>query len=307
MEFPWNKPQHDKIFISYRRDDTAGHAGRLSDSLSDYFGHDRVYMDVKDIEYAQDYKDAIEESLSVTGALLVVIGDQWCSISDDSGKRRLDDPNDDVSREIKVALDSGRTVLPVLIGDAVMPGPDELPEQLTDLSRRNAISVSDERWHFDVDRLAKVLSIDLPSSAQRKLDFLRLAASLLLIVACTITAIVFAKEVFAMLSAHGTHSWLSTGPSTVEPVFDSLVASLPFAAILGAATMVGFAAPLMEKSKLAWATMYGSYVSTALAFIYFLMFNNEARPQSLTVTFVSGMLIALAMLVLMNLAGFKAK
>lgn len=301
MNLPWTKPQHDKIFISYRRDDTAGHAGRLSDSLSDYFGHDRIYMDVKDIEYAQDYKDAIEESLSVTGALLVVIGDQWCSVSDENGNRRLDDPSDDVSREIQIALESSLTVLPVLIGDAIMPKPDELPERIKGLSRRNAIAISDERWHLDVDRLAKVLSIDVPGSAQRKLDSLRSAASLILIFASVITAIIFAKEIFGVLSDTEGDPWLP------ETHYGSLVASLQFMAILSAGTMVGFAALLMEKSKLAWTAMFASYVSTLLTFGYFLLFNNDERLQSLTVTFVSGILTAMILLVLMNLAGFKAR
>jgi len=38
------------IFISYRRDDARGIAGRLMDTLSDYFGDGRVFRDIEGIE-----------------------------------------------------------------------------------------------------------------------------------------------------------------------------------------------------------------------------------------------------------------
>ena len=37
------------IFISYRRGDSEGYAGRIFDRLQDHFGIDRVFMDVTDI------------------------------------------------------------------------------------------------------------------------------------------------------------------------------------------------------------------------------------------------------------------
>jgi hypothetical protein len=39
-------PAKARIFISYRRRETAGYAGRLYDGLVDHFGSERVFMDV---------------------------------------------------------------------------------------------------------------------------------------------------------------------------------------------------------------------------------------------------------------------
>ncbi len=49
-----------RIFISYRRDDSAAHAGRLYDRLIDHFDQQSVFMDV----------DTIQPSLSPKSGLL---------------------------------------------------------------------------------------------------------------------------------------------------------------------------------------------------------------------------------------------
>jgi hypothetical protein len=127
---------------------------------------------------------------------MVLIGERWSAITDKAGKRRLDDPADYVSREIAAALKSKVPVRPVLIGDATMPRTDELPETLSELTRRNAMTLTDERWDFDVTRLAKVLAIDVPGSvAQRKLNLLQSLALLLLFASGTLATVVFCKAV----------------------------------------------------------------------------------------------------------------
>jgi hypothetical protein len=82
------------IFISYRREDTAGHAGRLYDRLAGHFGERRVFMDIDSIDPGADFVDAIEQSLSGCGAMIAVIGPHWLSVTDDVGDRRLDNPED---------------------------------------------------------------------------------------------------------------------------------------------------------------------------------------------------------------------
>src|SRR5688572_7250381 len=154
----------DRIFINYRRDDSAGFAGRLADSLGAWFGPERIFRDVGGIGYGEDFEQTIDSRLEESGAVVVVIGDHWTTLAGADGQRRLDDPFDYVSREISVALRNGIAVVPVLLGNASMPRAEELPEALKDLAKRNAITVSDERWNFDVERLAKVLSIDVPGS-----------------------------------------------------------------------------------------------------------------------------------------------
>lgn len=79
MVFPWNKPRSDKIFINYRRDDASGFAGRLSDTLANYFGRNRVFRDVTGIDYGHDFSQVIDQKLAESGAVAVLIGEKWCS------------------------------------------------------------------------------------------------------------------------------------------------------------------------------------------------------------------------------------
>lgn len=82
------------IFISYRRDDAEGHAGRLFDDLSGHFGRDAVFMDVAGIKKGLDFRRIIDEHVASCGVLLVIIGKRWLGATDSKGKRRLDEAND---------------------------------------------------------------------------------------------------------------------------------------------------------------------------------------------------------------------
>ena len=92
------------IFISYRRDDTAGHAGRLFDRLAEHFGRERVFMDVDTIQPGQDFAEVIGERVRSSGAVIVLIGKEWLLATDASGDIRLNDPADFVRLEIVSAL-----------------------------------------------------------------------------------------------------------------------------------------------------------------------------------------------------------
>lgn len=168
------RPEDGKIFISYRRSDAQGVAGRLNDSLGAYFGHDRVFRDIEDIAGGADFGDIIHGNLGSADALVVLIGPEWASTTDGDGQRRLMDPDDWVAAEIGAALDSGTPVFPVLIEDTPMPRPEDLPPRLQPLLRRNAVTITDLRWHHDVTRLAKIVALDIPGSvAERRLDLVR--------------------------------------------------------------------------------------------------------------------------------------
>jgi hypothetical protein len=141
------------IFISYRRDDSAGHAGRLFDRLSAHFGDRQVFMDIDHIEPGEDFARAIEEAVGSCEILIALVGRDWLTSRDENGGRRLDNPNDFVRIEIAAALARGVRVIPLLVQGAQMPRPQELPEDLLPLSRRNALELSDARWKYDVDHL----------------------------------------------------------------------------------------------------------------------------------------------------------
>ena len=65
------------IFISYRREDSAGHSGWLFDRLRERFGKDHVFMDVSAIEPDVDFVGAIDSAVGSCDALIVVIGRKW--------------------------------------------------------------------------------------------------------------------------------------------------------------------------------------------------------------------------------------
>jgi TIR domain-containing protein len=144
------------IFINYRREDSAGHAGRLFDGLSSHFAG-RLFMDVDTLEPGVDFVEAIEKAVGSCEALIVVIGREWLTIEDRAGRRRLDDPGDFVRLEVESALARRIRVIPVLVQDTPMPRAEELPASLAPLARRNAIELSDARWAYDVDRLARTI------------------------------------------------------------------------------------------------------------------------------------------------------
>src|SRR5579859_7462419 len=105
------------IFISYRRDDSEGEAGRLFDDLVRSFGEDSVFMDVDGINPGMDFRKAIDDNVASCGVLLAMIGPTWATIKHGDA-RRLDDPNDFVRLEIASALSRNIAVIPVLVHDA---------------------------------------------------------------------------------------------------------------------------------------------------------------------------------------------
>lgn len=144
------------LFLSYRRDDSAGFAGRLADALENAFGAGSVFRDIDDIGPGQDFIHAIESQLREVRAVLVMIGPHWLAVGPD-GKRRLDAPDDFVHLEIKLTLASGKSLIPLLVGGARMPAEADLPPALAGLARRQAVVLSDVHWRSDIERLAESL------------------------------------------------------------------------------------------------------------------------------------------------------
>jgi hypothetical protein len=142
------------IFLSYRRDDSAGYAGRLRSSLEARLGAGSVFRDVDAIEPGQDFVEAIETRVQACRAFIALIGQEWLDAVNASGGRRLEEEGDYVRREVAAALArSDLRVIPVLVEGATVPGPNQLPLELQALSRRHAVSLRDETWDSDVDRL----------------------------------------------------------------------------------------------------------------------------------------------------------
>ncbi|HEY4901417.1 MAG TPA: TIR domain-containing protein [Terriglobales bacterium] len=145
------------IFVSYRRDDSEGEAGRLFDDLVAEFGEDSVFMDVAAIEVGRDFRKAIDESVATCGVLLSMIGKNWTEAKNSAGQRRLDDPSDFVRLETASALKRDIPVIPVLVHGARMPSAEELPNDLKELAYRNGVELTHARWNSDVQLLFKAL------------------------------------------------------------------------------------------------------------------------------------------------------
>ncbi len=145
------------IFISYRREDAEGQAGRLFDDLVAQFGQDSVFMDVAGIAPGRDFRRAIDEQVATCGILLAMIGKNWLEAKDESGRHRLDDPMDFVRLETASALKRDIPVIPVLVRGATMPRAEQLPPDLAELAYRNAVELSHARWDSDVQVLVNAL------------------------------------------------------------------------------------------------------------------------------------------------------
>lgn len=153
-------PVPSRIFISYRRKEAAGHAGRLSDRLIRHFGRAQIFQDVGSIQPGADFAKDIADAVASCQVLLAVIGDRWLKIRDRQG-RRLDNPNDYVRLEIEAALNRKIRVIPILIEGARMPRADQLPGSLAGLTRRQALELSSTRFDDDVAHLLQALDMYL--------------------------------------------------------------------------------------------------------------------------------------------------
>jgi TIR domain-containing protein len=147
-----------KIFLNYRREDAAGFALALYGRLEQSFLAGSLFMDVEGgIGAGQDFVRVIEEQVSACDAMLVLIGPDWLTVTDELGRRRLDNPKDFVRIEVESALRFGKRVIPVLVHKTEMPRADALPKPLKALARRNAVGLTQERFKADAQGLIKAL------------------------------------------------------------------------------------------------------------------------------------------------------
>src|SRR5262245_41549212 len=142
------------IFISYRRADAGGHAGRLCDRLTTRFGGDRVFLDIQDIHPGQNFATSIDETIATCVCVIAVIGPHWL----ETIKARAESGADFVRTEIGAALKRRVIVIPVLMGGATMPAAADLPAELAELSLLNAVEIRDEHFDQDVEELEKFLA-----------------------------------------------------------------------------------------------------------------------------------------------------
>jgi hypothetical protein len=156
------------VFVSYRRSDSQVYAGRISDWLVWGGLRRRIFMDVDTIQKGRDFVEVLNDYVGQCGVMLVLIGHRWLSATDESGRRRLDDPEDFVRREVSTALTRGVTVIPVLLDGAQMPTADQLPNELKPLARHQSFSLNHEYFSRDIRDLQTRIKRDLGSTSYKR-------------------------------------------------------------------------------------------------------------------------------------------
>ncbi|HBX69167.1 MAG TPA: hypothetical protein DEH25_07245, partial [Chloroflexi bacterium] len=154
-------PNTGKIFISYRRSDTEGYAGRIFDRLGAHFGRQNIFMDVDTIQPGENFVEAIESAVSSCDVLIALIGDEWLTITDEDGKRRLENPHDFVRVEITAALKRGIRVIPVLLAGTEMPKARELPNDLQLMTELNAPEIRHGSFDAGIEKLLQAIEMCL--------------------------------------------------------------------------------------------------------------------------------------------------
>ncbi len=170
-----------RIFVSYRRDDSKADAGRICDHLVDRFGKNQVFFDIDTIPPGEDFIQYLRAKVSKCDVLVAVIGKQWLAATDETGTRRLDNPNDFVRLEIAGALKRNIPVFPILIDGADMPRAQDLPDELASLSRQQAIELRHLGFRQQLQLLIRAIE-DTPRAqgGARRSKFFRFASALVL-------------------------------------------------------------------------------------------------------------------------------
>jgi len=152
-----------KVFISYRREDSIDVSSRIYDWLASRLPEDSVFIDVDSIQAGTDFREALAKTLDQTGVMLAVVGQKWLDVTDKSGRRRLDNPEDFVRIEIETAMQRRIPVVPILVQGAEMPSAHQLPESLAPFAYRNALLVRpNPDFTRDMERVTKAVESYVP-------------------------------------------------------------------------------------------------------------------------------------------------
>ncbi len=286
----WKKKNQRKIFISYRRADTQGFAGRLEDSLEAYFGENRVFRDIEDIKGGSEFAKDIEAQLGSADAVIVLMGPNWLSITNADGKTRLEAQDDWVSQEIITAIEKGTQLFPVLIEGTVLPRKNELPEKLAPLLNYNAITISDRNCDADVLGLGKIISFDIPTTNER---ILRLA------------------QIFIYF-ALGASLIFSVGRIALNSVNNHLPlillkeAGVPFYAIVACTVLTPFIINLVAKERQKFI-IYSVAAGVLGSAFFFFGVNFIVDEKEAMFVFFGSVLVTTLIFTFLSLSGFKPK
>jgi TPR repeat protein len=211
-----------KIFISYRRDDSAGTAGRLYDRLVEKFGEANLFIDVDNMPAGADFVGYLANQVAICDIFLCAVGPNWLGAKDDEGRRRLDQADDFVKIEIAEALKRNIPVIPVLIDGARVPRARELPDEIAALTRRHAVEVRNSYFRRDTDGLIREIQKHVRSASSRAVfAALGLAITILIFGAISLSQIKSPPPKLSAVSEYQNNAVLppteQTMPLTTNP------------------------------------------------------------------------------------------
>jgi hypothetical protein len=157
-----------QIFISYRREESRWVARSLHSRLCRDFDQEKMFIDVDTVPLGDDFVKVIETTVPKCDILIAIIGPNWVSARDGEGVRKIDKAHDFMRLEIVTAFEAGIWVVPVLVDGATMPGPDDLPESLKPLARRNSLPITETSFVGDCNRLVSEIQRVLEQAAADK-------------------------------------------------------------------------------------------------------------------------------------------
>jgi hypothetical protein len=146
-----------RVFICYRREDTAAFADALQDRLIAAIDSVQVFRDSDSLLPGMRFTAKIEEALTACDVVLVLIGKKWLTAAQPQGGRRIDAEQDWVRVEIATALASNKHVVPCVVGGASMPSARDLPDDIALLTSHNAIHLSQGTLRRDSEPLVALI------------------------------------------------------------------------------------------------------------------------------------------------------
>jgi hypothetical protein len=174
------------IFISYRREDSAGWVRGLSKYLVEHLGQEHIFIDVDTIAPGVKYREEIDKALDQCDVVLVIIGRSWLSVLKErsnrriisrwiavlsqKSRRRLESTEDFVRIEVSKALRRQIIVIPTLVDGAIMPLAGDLPDDLQSLAERNSYSISERHWDHDLKILVDFLEEQSKPSTENQIE-----------------------------------------------------------------------------------------------------------------------------------------
>ncbi|MFE5757763.1 toll/interleukin-1 receptor domain-containing protein [Streptomyces massasporeus] len=157
-----------RVFVNFRRADTGATGPHLDTALRREFGEQEVFRDQRSIRKGAHFPAEITGALRKCDLLLAVMGHGWASVTDDAGRRCIDDPEDWVRKEIALALAWGITVLPVRVDGADLPDAAELPDDIRELSSHQGVIFRPHQEHIDFPPLFEAVHKAVPDLRRKR-------------------------------------------------------------------------------------------------------------------------------------------